>query len=136
MLELLPGLGLTHAVGFLRFSPNVSPTREYVPYHVFLGVPLKPLPLCRAVCSQALEQKFLDPTKASLITADQQRHVDAVQATLHKFSKKGPGLVPLNGFIFDGKKLKPNDAIAPDILATPFPLTPSQETAQMPTDSI
>ena len=116
-------LGLTHVTGFMRFSPNCTPSHEYVPFHVFLGVPLTPLALCNAVCASTREQKLFDVDNVGSVIEDKERHVQIVTHILKKFGHEGRGLAPQNGFLFDGNKLRSDDYATSDLLLSPLSTT-------------
>lgn len=108
--DRLADMGLSHAIGFLRFSKNCSAKFEYVPFQVFLGIPLEPLELCNAVCALARELHLIDPAKAEDIIVDQQRHTNIVDTVMKQFIRNAMGMAPTTGFIFDGHKLCTNDS--------------------------
>ena len=115
--ERLVSLGLSHVIGFLRFSKHASATFEYVPFHVFLGIPLAPLELCIDVCALARESRLIEPSKSGDIISDQHRHEEAVDAVMRQFGQNESSMAPRNGFFFDGKKLQISDTASSDIIS-------------------
>lgn len=103
-------MGLTHAIGYITFSKNMTSDLQFIPFRVHLGLPLSPLESCKAVCLLTKKRSILDSSHSSEVLVDVKTRMDQVSSVLERFGKGCEIEVsPSVNLYFDGRQLRPSN---------------------------